>query len=671
MTLSASQLSAISVKLKDLDIAPENPRYREGPDAEIPSLAATLAPDGAGLLLPLLVRAGGKKEKPFMALDGRRRLLAFRHLLDQGIVDEDLEISCHLCDNHTTMAAAAITANQARLPLKPGEIVLAIRTMVQKKMPLDAIAGALCVDITEARKYHAVSKAHLDVLLAYKDKLFDLDTLKLIARMPSMPEQKEMARLAREQGQLRAYQVREYLRSEGIPSTGSMMQLVGLDAYLAAGGRTASDLFEEMPDMCLDTEIAARLWSERVEAIKTAFEERGLSVFVSADEDGYQPDGYVDAPVRYNRPVDEKDALAIAQTTFNAARDDVNAAAEAIGVSAEIFMPILAPHHELAIAKFAPLPVRALQIRPGRQTVLEFRFYTTSDDIREWEAQKAALVTVEPEKPGREADVVPERQVAVETAHGGAFHQHASELAVRGFQRSLADSFSASFKLLLATMFEQVVLQKAGGTSEDRALKVTFARNIGAWYQAPVDGLDADLFARLEAYREAFTASQMRTYPWITSLSFQQLQDLLALMTAVSVWLNEFDAKAIRRTARAQIQEVAEEIGHDIRTHWLPGADFYGRCSKKQLLGYAERMGCVMEGMDSLKKAPLVELVAEQGASRQWIPSVLGFENADTTVEADPGEPVSEDGGDEPGVEAAGETDGAPEETDDEEALAA
>ncbi|MBP2159077.1 MULTISPECIES: hypothetical protein [Asticcacaulis] len=673
MTASATQLKSISVRLKDLDIAPENPRFLEGPDDQIPDLATSLAPDAAGLLVPLLVRAGGKKEKPFMALDGRRRLFGFRHLLEQGLINEDIEIAAYLCESKESIAAAAITANQARVPLKPAEIILAIRALAAKKITIEAMSRALCVDIAEARRYHAVSQVHMDVLMAYKDKLFDFDAMKLIARIPSMPEQKALAKLAREQGTLRAYQIRDYMDNDGLSALSSLMQFVGMDDYLAAGGRKSCDLLEEMPDTCLDADLAMRLWSEKVTPIQAAFGAQGMDVFISADEDCYAPEGFTEAPYRYNRSVDEKTAISTAEASLNEVRETVNATAHADGVTPAIFLPLVEPQHALAVAKFAPMPVRAVQIRPGQRTVLEFRFFTTADDIRAWEQAKIAAKPAEElkeETPARVADVIPERRIAVETDHGGAFHQLASELAVRGFQRSLADSFSASFKFLLATMFEQVVLHKAGGTVEDRALKMTFGRNIGAYYQEPVQGLDADLFTRLEVYRDAFTESGLRTYPWISSLAFQQLQDLLALMTAVSVWLNEPDAKFIRRTARAQIQEVSEEIDHDIRTHFLPDADFYARCSKKQLLGYAERMGCEMDTLGTMKKAPLAEYVAEQAQARQWVPTVLTFDNAaaiEPEIDDESEAPTETDDGDLTAVEAAP----AALVVDDDEALAA
>lgn len=60
--------------LADIGVAPENLRAQEPADADIPELADTL--QAAGLIYPLLVRTGRKGEQAFMALDGRRRLLA-------------------------------------------------------------------------------------------------------------------------------------------------------------------------------------------------------------------------------------------------------------------------------------------------------------------------------------------------------------------------------------------------------------------------------------------------------------------------------------------------------------------------------------------------------------------------------------------------------------------
>lgn len=85
----ASTRSRPLVHLRDLDIAPENLRFGEPPDDDIPLLAETLF--AAGQLQPLTVRPGRKKEAANMALDGRRRLLALRLLVEQT-VDHDVDL---------------------------------------------------------------------------------------------------------------------------------------------------------------------------------------------------------------------------------------------------------------------------------------------------------------------------------------------------------------------------------------------------------------------------------------------------------------------------------------------------------------------------------------------------------------------------------------------------
>lgn len=75
VTPTAFQITAARIRslvpLRDTDVAPENLRFGEAPDDDIPLLAETLF--AAGQLQPLTVRpARNRKERPNMALDGRR-----------------------------------------------------------------------------------------------------------------------------------------------------------------------------------------------------------------------------------------------------------------------------------------------------------------------------------------------------------------------------------------------------------------------------------------------------------------------------------------------------------------------------------------------------------------------------------------------------------------------
>jgi ParB family chromosome partitioning protein len=84
------------VPLHDIGIAPENIRAKELADEGIPQLAETIAV--ADVIVPLCVRPGRKGEKPFMALDGRRRLFGLELLLAAGRIDAAHLVRCDVFD---------------------------------------------------------------------------------------------------------------------------------------------------------------------------------------------------------------------------------------------------------------------------------------------------------------------------------------------------------------------------------------------------------------------------------------------------------------------------------------------------------------------------------------------------------------------------------------------
>lgn len=94
--------------LDALDIAPENLRAGEPPDDDIPLLADTL--EAAGQLQPVTVRPGRRGERPWMVLDGRRRLLALRLLADQGRGAPDRPVDAVVETDPARQAAAAVFA---------------------------------------------------------------------------------------------------------------------------------------------------------------------------------------------------------------------------------------------------------------------------------------------------------------------------------------------------------------------------------------------------------------------------------------------------------------------------------------------------------------------------------------------------------------------------------
>src|SRR5476651_1681226 len=122
----------IVVPFRDLGIAPENIRAKEPADADIPQLAETIAV--ADVIVPLCVRPGRKGEKPYMALDGRRRLFGLELLLEAGRIDAAHSVRCDVFESKAAQAAASVLTNAERWPIHIADVIVAIGKMRKSKI---------------------------------------------------------------------------------------------------------------------------------------------------------------------------------------------------------------------------------------------------------------------------------------------------------------------------------------------------------------------------------------------------------------------------------------------------------------------------------------------------------------------------------------------------------
>jgi ParB family chromosome partitioning protein len=122
----------VFVPLKDLGLAPENMRFNEPADDGVAQLADTI--DAAGVLIPIAVRPGRKKEQAFMALDGRRRRLALLALLEAGRITEDYPVKCEVFETQAEQLAALSLTNTERAPVHVADVILAIGKLRKSKM---------------------------------------------------------------------------------------------------------------------------------------------------------------------------------------------------------------------------------------------------------------------------------------------------------------------------------------------------------------------------------------------------------------------------------------------------------------------------------------------------------------------------------------------------------
>lgn len=611
-----------SVPLRDLGVAPENMRFGEAPDDDIPQLADTIR--AAGLLQPLTVRPGRRREKAAMALDGRRRLLALERLREAGVIDDEFLVEVFEEADPGRQAAAVLLTNTA-VPVHVADVIAAIGKLLKAKLTSAAIARALGYAEVEIKRLAALSGVHAKALAALKAGKLTLGQVKLLARLPDPALQAEVAAQALQGFGFQGWRVTERLDAARVTTLDRRFALVGPQRYAAAGGRTEVDLFGELPDQLLDPEVLTELWTARARAAAAGLEADGLIVHVTGDgeadlADGLEPLGYAYANAL--SPV-QSAAHQSAQAAFREAAQALRDA----DLSQEDGPERLGALLELKLAmERAGQPGRrigAVVLWPGGRLGADSRFYAepvTSNDAEE--ASISAKPSMGWSAPRSEVVDVPEPEVAVEGV-GHTLHETRTDMATRGLIRALADDPGAALAALIARLFTMLALESARPVSASAlALSVTA---YGRAKAEPVETLDGEVRRRLAERRAAWEASGLRPIPWVAALPHGERMALLAELVAVSLDLRESRTDAIRPAARADAADIAALACADIAAYWTPDERYLAVHNKLQLLAMLQAMGSEDEGARSLKKDELVRFTAEQAAARGWAPPELNW----------------------------------------------
>jgi ParB family chromosome partitioning protein len=623
-------------------------------------LADTIS--AAGVISEPIVRAGKKGEEKFLALDGRRRRFALLLLKERGAITDDYLVDCRLAVTKAEQTAAILLPNTEHAPVHVADVIVAIGKLRKRKMDTGAIVKALGYDHLEIRRLEALSAVHPVVLQALRAGKLNMKQVKLFARLPDQKRQGELAQGALS-GYFQEYQLSNAINQGRVDESDEHLVLVGMDRYVAAGGRVEADLFGELDDRLLDPQILQDAWRKRIEPIVAALTVSGLKVFSAEDAQFGAPEGY-DRLGYFHRNNYTPEQLADQQ----AASDDVqrltddlqdenwDAVAEDAPARLVLLFQAMA---SLASAKLMDAKIGAVILSPDRDDYgVEATFFSEplpaedlADDHIDGETDDdGGNEDHVPAAPRRYNDVeVPKAAVDVEgSTH--SFHETRTDLATRGLIRDLADDPTSAMTVLLAQMFKELALQSSGGF-DGSALQIDAKRYVRPGPFKPIAALDGEVYARLEARREAYRASGLRPIAWIDTMAHGEKMALMAELTAISLDMREVRTTSIRHGARAEAAEIAALCAADISVHWTPDAAYLGVHSKKQLLQLLEEMGVEDPRAATLKKGDLVAFVAECGAERSWAPAALYWDKVDAAdVEdeaaepAEPAEAESEEG---------------------------
>ena len=633
---TTTALTLQHVPFSQIAIAPENVRAKETADAAIPRLADTIA--AVGILVPLLVRAGGLKgSKPTLALDGRRRLLALGLLLDQGAITADYPVPVIYSADRTAQVAATVVANDERVPIHIADVIVAIGKLRKRRYDTAGIAAALAYSEVEVRRLGALSALDGRAIEALRAGKLTLRQARLLARLPDKGAQRDIADQAMG-GYFADHQVRELLGRDRTDVDDPRLVLVGLDRYLAAGGRSEGDLFGEMPDTLTDPQILQDLWGMRALPVIDALKAAGLAVFTAPGRGFQTPDGFERLPW-ISAKLSEAQIAGIeviegAQSARGIGRGEI--APESDEAIPEILSGIEADLASLAV-RFPSRAVGAVTVFPGRERGLDFQaFLAPAADDEHGDGDTDDDTVADRYGAGRDADrepniAVPPIEVDVE-GRSNVFHEVQTDVATRGLIRDLADNPSVALTALIAQLFKSLRLATYA-SSEDSALAIRPAGYDRHRHKA-IEGLDQEIWARIETRKDAYSASGLRPMPWIETLPFGERMSLLAELVAVTLSLREDRKQSVHQEARAEAAEIAALCGYDIAQHWTPDEAYLSVHTKKQLLALLDEMGLDDPRAGALKKAELVTFVAEAAAERRLAPKGLAWPSATVLGEA-------------------------------------
>lgn len=623
-------MTSIKVRLGDLGLAPENLRFKEPADDGVPQLADTIL--AAGVVIPPIVRPGRKGEQRFMALDGRRRRLGLLLLRERGDVTDDYEVDCLLAETKVQQVAGIMLPATEHAPVHIADVITAIGKLRKTKLDTGAIAAALGYAELEIKRLEALAAVHPNVLKALRAGKLTLKQVRLFARIGDKKQQAEIAQTALD-GYFQDYQLKGLVTRDRVTVDDPRFTLVGLDRYVAAGGRVSSDLFAELPDALLDPEILSAAWRDRVQPIVAHLKAEGLVVYLGDDGDFGAPEGFSRLPYVYRPDLTEAQSTTLDEARYRVTQlsselQDIDPQADdAPGA----FGPLVSAMAAVAGAPLNRCKIGAVILSPAESDYgFGASFYSVplpASDLPE-EIEDEADDDDEVEVGGRYgravADIeVPQADVEVEgSSH--VFHETRTDVATRGLIRDLADDPSAALTVLVAQLFKQLALHSSGGLDAS-ALQISGVR-YSRGSTPPIASLDGEVKDRLDAKRAAYKASGLRPITWVETLAHGEKMALLAELTAMSLNLREARTSSIRHAARAEAAEIAALCGADISAHWTPDAGYLAVHSKKQLLALLDEMDAEDERAKTLKKDDLVAFVGEAAAERQWAPAALAWD---------------------------------------------
>lgn len=250
----------------------------------IKQMAAML--ESTGQISPLVVSR--REDGCFSVHAGGRRTRGFWHLRDQKKIAADHMVEVREIDA-THGLDISLIENISQEPMHPVDEFLAYKRLEDKGYTPEGIAKAHGVKVLQVKRRMKLGEVHPDLLEQFREGKINLDQIMALASCDDQQRQLQ-AWTSLPVWQRNDQQIRQHLAEDEVKVDDDRVKLVGLDAYLKAGGSVRTDLFSEdgKGELLTDVGLLEMLLADKLEATAEQLRSEGWAWVEILQSFGYE-----------------------------------------------------------------------------------------------------------------------------------------------------------------------------------------------------------------------------------------------------------------------------------------------------------------------------------------------------------------------------------------------
>jgi ParB family chromosome partitioning protein len=250
----------------------------------IKQMAAML--ESTGQISPLVVSR--REDGCFSVHAGGRRTRGFWHLRDQKKISADHMVEVREIDA-THGLDISLIENISQEPMHPVDEFLAYKRLEEKGYTPEGIARAHGVKVLQVKRRMKLGEVHPDLLEQFREGKINLDQIMALASCDDQQRQLQ-AWTSLPVWQRNDQQIRQHLAEDEVKVDDDRVKLVGLDAYLKAGGSVRTDLFSEdgKGELLTDVGLLEMLLADKLEATAEQLRSEGWAWVEILQSFGYE-----------------------------------------------------------------------------------------------------------------------------------------------------------------------------------------------------------------------------------------------------------------------------------------------------------------------------------------------------------------------------------------------